>query len=445
LHQAWIALRDKDIPTALSFLTSPRANDLFRICVFAEALRQAIFPVVKEAVEMGISPWLASSRDLPFATLTGEAKIVDMRQPESVFPIDEPQPYRRNEYHPIILNLVRHDELPNKSRTWDEYLGEGRNILRFLMGIMRKEPPELFRRVIGINTTVSHYSLLHVAARVNDTRTLSFLLDHCGMDPLMADINNLNRRPFRGTPFSDAASYGAAGSLRVLFKHIKNLDESIIAEQKWRSEYIAVRRGKIKILQELERLGVDFSFKPKARGYTSLHLVSEYGQKQTAEWLINHGANLEVPDNKGNTPLMQAIVSGQEEMVPLFWKHGADFRVRDRRGETPFLLASRYGRYHVIRFMLDHKLVDFTERNKQGKTALDLTITFHHISCLREILIALYGEELLSRYSLNGLASYLCRMPASKANPMMTRGNKKTQPCPSILAIIADLELVQKN
>ncbi|KAK0718981.1 hypothetical protein B0T21DRAFT_386625 [Apiosordaria backusii] len=70
-----------------------------------------------------------------------------------------------------------------------------------------------------------------------------------------------------------------------------------------------------------------------------------------ARVLIEGGANLEVVDGGGHTPLLCAAESGQTEMVRLLIEHGANIRAVDEYGNTPFKLASRKGHEEVARLL----------------------------------------------------------------------------------------------
>ncbi|EHJ10217.1 hypothetical protein CWATWH0003_5031 [Crocosphaera watsonii WH 0003] len=48
-----------------------------------------------------------------------------------------------------------------------------------------------------------------------------------------------------------------------------------------------------------------------------------YANKETVEVLINHGADVNVQDNDGNTPLNHAEWRKHREIIVLLKKHGA--------------------------------------------------------------------------------------------------------------------------
>ncbi|KAI0281936.1 ankyrin repeat protein, partial [Russula aff. rugulosa BPL654] len=60
-------------------------------------------------------------------------------------------------------------------------------------------------------------------------------------------------------------------------------------------------------------------------GFTPLHDASEDGNIEIARVLLEHGANVEVKDNEGRTPLdiASGVLRGQHEIVKLLLEHNA--------------------------------------------------------------------------------------------------------------------------
>jgi ankyrin repeat protein len=55
--------------------------------------------------------------------------------------------------------------------------------------------------------------------------------------------------------------------------------------------------------------------------------------------LLDHGANIDSRDAKGQTPLRRAVNCRQLQIVQLLVRHGADSDAADRRGVTPLDVA----------------------------------------------------------------------------------------------------------
>ncbi|HSS39791.1 MAG TPA: ankyrin repeat domain-containing protein [Polyangia bacterium] len=81
------------------------------------------------------------------------------------------------------------------------------------------------------------------------------------------------------------------------------------------------------------------------RGATALHVAAEEVLPEAATLLIGRGADVDLQDEEGNTPLGRAVFSarGRYDVVRLLLKTGASPDVPNKAGETPRQLAERLG------------------------------------------------------------------------------------------------------
>ena len=61
--------------------------------------------------------------------------------------------------------------------------------------------------------------------------------------------------------------------------------------------------------------------------------------------LIKAGAEVNIVDKKGQTPLHLAVLTNRPEIVHLLLQHGANSFVQDKENKTPLMRAER-GNYH---------------------------------------------------------------------------------------------------
>jgi hypothetical protein len=87
--------------------------------------------------------------------------------------------------------------------------------------------------------------------------------------------------------------------------------------------------------------------------------------------LLEEGADPNIRDGDGNTPLHFTASKGCAEVARLLLRHGADPNAQDKTGETPLHVAAYWGRVDVVRLLLEHG-ADPSIRNRDGKTPLDL-------------------------------------------------------------------------
>ena len=75
-------------------------------------------------------------------------------------------------------------------------------------------------------------------------------------------------------------------------------------------------------------------------GATSLHIACREGNFEIAKTLIDNGANVNIIDNEGWTPLMRASLSGNKEIVEILLKNGAKASLLNSLNESALIHAT---------------------------------------------------------------------------------------------------------
>ncbi|GAB1601555.1 ankyrin repeat domain-containing protein 46-like [Argonauta hians] len=102
----------------------------------------------------------------------------------------------------------------------------------------------------------------------------------------------------------------------------------------------AVLEGDVVRVKELLELNTYDPNEQAKSGKTALHLASIRGYSEIMELLLNHGADPNIKDRNGNTPLHWC---GHVESTDLLVGHGASLCVRNKMRKTPIQLAERRG------------------------------------------------------------------------------------------------------
>ena len=87
--------------------------------------------------------------------------------------------------------------------------------------------------------------------------------------------------------------------------------------------YAACRKGGNQFIDILLQSGAEINAKVGASGITALVCAVEMQDAETVKMLIAAGADLEMADNSGKTPLMRAKSKQAEEIVQLLSDAGA--------------------------------------------------------------------------------------------------------------------------
>ena len=105
-------------------------------------------------------------------------------------------------------------------------------------------------------------------------------------------------------------------------------------------------------------------------GESGLHIVTKRRDELWIRFLTQRGANPNVRDKKGVTPIQIAVTMGFIEGVERLIKAGADIEVADSAGETPLIVAVHRRDIPMIRLLLANKAKPDRADNS-GRTARD--------------------------------------------------------------------------
>jgi ankyrin repeat protein len=111
-------------------------------------------------------------------------------------------------------------------------------------------------------------------------------------------------------------------------------------------------------------------------GDTPLHLTlrrnsleRRQGRVQVVDLLVSHGANVNIRNRRGVTPLIEAADTGDTEVVAYLVRHSASINQSDDAGRTALSLAAYRHYSDIVDFLLGHG-ADKEMRDKGGRTPL---------------------------------------------------------------------------
>jgi ankyrin repeat protein len=114
----------------------------------------------------------------------------------------------------------------------------------------------------------------------------------------------------------------------------------------------AVLEKKLDILDFLIKQGCDFN-KGDDEGLTPLHAAALDNNYIAAEILLFAGAQVDIEDNFGNTPLFRAVYSYQDDLsiISLLLQYGANPLQKNKAGISPYEFADKRSIISVVKFM----------------------------------------------------------------------------------------------
>lgn len=119
-------------------------------------------------------------------------------------------------------------------------------------------------------------------------------------------------------------------------------------------------------------------------GWTPLHLASFFGRLETAEYLLQKGADVHLrSDNHlANLPLNAAAAGKHQEIVALLLAHGAPVNAQQQGGYSPLHTAAANGDEAMVRLLLAHE-ADTKAINEEDLTPLEMAKARGHAHIVR--------------------------------------------------------------
>jgi hypothetical protein len=204
------------------------------------------------------------------------------------------------------------------------------------------------------------------------SRRLSFTLDH----PRASEVSMMVRvtadrfggplppKPEVVVKAEIAAREGKADELR---KHLTGgIDKAQITELL----SLAARHGQVESMGVLIEVGASPTTTDK-RGRTPLMAAVQSRKPEAIRFLIDHGADVNARDQLQGTALLRAAGSfGSLESVQVLLLAGAEVNVQDKNGMTPLMWAARWGDAQRVEALVKAGAT-VTVRDNSGKSALD--------------------------------------------------------------------------
>jgi ankyrin repeat protein len=213
---------------------------------------------------------------------------------------------------------------------------------------------------------------LHLAARWGHAELVSFMLSK-GVQPNIQDKNGM-------TPLMTAIDRHHMDVVQMLLEHLgeQGLEER---DEKGRTAlHLAAEcrsldeEARTQLVAELLKKGAQVNVKDKD-GMTPLMMTIKARRMEMAVMLLEHmeGEGLEAKDEQGRTAMHVAAQWGQAELVAVLVSKGAQVDVKDKDGNTPLMMAIKAGRIEMARMLLEHMEGEGIEaKDEKGSTAIHL-------------------------------------------------------------------------
>ncbi|KAJ8981566.1 hypothetical protein NQ317_009826 [Molorchus minor] len=222
---------------------------------------------------------------------------------------------------------------------------------------------------------------LHNACSYGHYEVTELLVKH-GASVNVADL-------WKFTPLHEAAAKGKYEIVKLLLKHgadpskknrdgatpldlVREGDQDVADLLKGNSALLdAAKKGNLARVQRLVTPENINCRDAQGRNSTPLHLAAGYNNVEVAEFLLEHGADVNAQDKGGLIPLHNASSYGHLDIAALLIKYNTVVNATDKWGFTPLHEAAQKGRTQLCALLLAHGADPFL-KNQEGQAPVDL-------------------------------------------------------------------------
>ncbi len=140
---------------------------------------------------------------------------------------------------------------------------------------------------------------------------------------------------------------------------------------------------------ELLKKGADLEV-INAAGLTPMHIAIKKRDLKMANILLDNGADINSQDNRGNTPLIVAVKKRNIKLVRFLILKGADVNLYNDEGITPLHQAAYSGNPEIVEFLLSSG-ADHKARSRSGYSAFEFALKSNNLAVID--VLKLYEKE----------------------------------------------------
>lgn len=228
--------------------------------------------------------------------------------------------------------------------------------------------------------SVNHKTVLHETP-------LMYAIDECQVDAarwLIEKGANIEvQTKLQQTPLIKAAAEGCVEIVQLLLDSEALLDRSN-SKNEYNALFKAAEYNRVQTAERLLDYGADINYR-NIFGMTPLLIATQKGHYEMVELLLDQDANIEATSIIGKTPLLLALEFQHPDIANLLLEAGADVNQVDKYNHSPLTFAATSGYSDLVSALVE-KGADLNLKTKDDKTAALLAQEREHMEIVQFLL-----------------------------------------------------------
>jgi ankyrin repeat protein len=179
---------------------------------------------------------------------------------------------------------------------------------------------------------------------------------------------------------------GTSAIIFALYHGQRNIAEAISVKKTKRDIFESSTLGELDRAKSLIDQNPALASAYSPDGFALVALTAYAGQKETTEYLIGKGAdvNAVARNTTGFTALTGAVANNHTEIAKLLVKRGAQVNYRYEGGFSPLMGASEHGNVELVNFLLA-KGADPNAKTRDGKDPMSFAKEGNHVEVMEAL------------------------------------------------------------
>eukprot|EP00123_Amoebidium_parasiticum_P010521 comp20160_c0_seq1/m.24950 comp20160_c0_seq1/g.24950 ORF comp20160_c0_seq1/g.24950 comp20160_c0_seq1/m.24950 type:complete len:969 (-) comp20160_c0_seq1:35-2941(-) len=234
---------------------------------------------------------------------------------------------------------------------------------------------------------------LHVAAAEGRVGAVEFLIEQ------KVDVNAVDR--WGNTPLEEAINNGHFETAQLIREHGGTAKHELGDRM---CEYAS--KGDLENIKLLVQAGTNVNSKSTRSKHTALHMAAAEGHIDVVKFLLSHGAEVNIVDRWGHTPLKNALDNHHKDIVALLTQKGAQAVSYDTDA-LELNKACALGELHKVKALIEWRGLDVNMKDYDGRAPIHVAASEGHLDVVQYLVSKGANVEIKDRWGFNAYQNAL--------------------------------------